>query len=316
MTLDEFKKLFSLAPERYPQKLESRFPRILNQLLANWDSPHEQEEFLRDLVVDTRGNRQGFPQGVLEEILFISELYHRWRQDRRRTADEKRLSELSPKLIPELEAGQKHQTSELTKKLDQLKVMISKDDIAAIQFLTDNGIGANQKDKDGQTPLMHATQSNAESVLLNLIKLNGNPHMQDITGNTALHWAVVMNRMRMVEILLYFGARPDVKNKAGATPFALSVIKADPSIAKRLLDYGADILVSDNMGNFPLHKAVMAKSKESIWLLLSVGAAKETKNKEGMSPEDLAGRDKDLAALFDKFRNQSLKQSLQEKGKT
>ena len=315
MTLEEFKKLFALAPERYPQKLESRFPRILNSILANWDSPHEQEAFLRDLVVDTRGNRQGFPPGVMEEILFISELYHRWRLDRRRTADPKRMAELSPKLVPELEAGQKPLNPELIKKLDQLKVLISKDNPAAISFLAENGIQPNQKDRDGQTPLMHAAQAGAENVLLNLIKMNANPHVQDITGNTPLHWAVVMNRLRMVEIMLYFGSNPNAKNKAGATPFSLSVIKSDPSIAKRLLDYEADILLADNMGNFPLHKAVSAKSKENIWLLLSVGASKENRNKEGLSPEDIASRDPDISALFEKFRSQALKQSLAEKSK-
>lgn len=313
MNIDSFKKLFSLVPERYPSNLASQYPRILNQILANWESPAEQDVYLNELVVDKRGNRQGFPPKVLAEILFIAELYARWKQDRRRKADDKRLKELSPKLLLEIETKQSPLTPELKKILQQLKMQITKHDVSAMDILIKNKLYPNQRDIDGQTPLMYAASAGAEQIALSLIKLDANPHMSDITGNTALHWAVAMNRLRLVEILLYFGANPDAKNKAGATPFSLSVIKSDSAIARRLLDYGADLFNMDNLGNTPLHKAVSAKAKESVWILLKSGADKDLRNKEGVSPIDLAEMDQEMKSVFERYRSDLMRSSIGEK---
>lgn len=268
---------------------------------------------MNGLVVDMRGSRQGFPKKVLEEILFISELYARWRKDRRRRADEARLDEISARHLGDIEMTQQRATGDLLAQLQNLKQLINKDDIRAIDYLSKNKIGVNQKDSDGQTPLMHAVSANAEQVTLSLIKLNANPHVYDVTGNTSLHWAVAMNRLRMVEILLYFGANADTKNKAGATPLSLAVIKNDPSITKRLLDYGADVMVMDHNGSTPLHKAVQAKAMDNVWLLLMAGASKETKNRDGLSCSDLAERASDIKQLFDKHRSDLLRASMGER---
>lgn len=313
MTLENFKKLFALVPERYPANLANNYPRVLNQIIANWESPAEQDAYLNELVVDQRGNRAGFPPKVLAEILFISELYARWKEDRRRKADEKRLKELSPKLLLDIEGRQAPMSPELKKTLMQLKMQITKGDDGALEVFQRLGINPNQKDQDGQTMLMYAASSGAEKVALGLIKHNANPHMQDMTGNTALHWAVAMGKLRMVEILLYYGADPNAKNKAGQSAFALSVIKADSAIARRLMDYGADISNMDNVGNTPLHKAVAAKAKENVLILLRAGASKDLRNKEGVSPMDLADKDAELRAVFEKYRTELMRTSMGEK---
>lgn len=306
MTLEEFKKLFALAPERFPSTLEERYPRILTQILKNWESPNEQEHYFQELVVDMRGNRQGFPPKAMEEILFLSEVYARWRSDRKRKADEKKLKDISPKLVIDLDRQQAPLTPELTKQLAQLKSMLAKDDPKIIDIMTANKIDPNQKDADGQTLLMHAAIQNAEKAILALIKLNANPHMMDFTGNTALHWAVVSNRLRVSEILLYFGANPDAKNKGGATPLSLAAIKADTAILRRLLDYGSDVMSFDNQGNFPLHKAVTAKAKDATIMLANAGASWSGRNKEGISPQDLAEKDPEMRLVFDRLRREAM----------
>lgn len=313
MTPENFKKLFALVPERYPSALAANYPRVLNQIIANWESPAEQDVYLNELVVDKRGNRAGFPPKVLAEILFISELYARWKEDRRRRADDKRLKELGPKMLLDIEGVQAPMTPELKKSLMQLKMQIMKGEETVLEAFQKLGVSPNQRDPDGQTMLMYAASSGAEKVALGLIKHNANPHMQDMTGNTPLHWAVAMGKLRMVEILLYYGADPNVKNKSGQSAFALSVIKSDSAIARRLMDYGADITSMDNISNTPLHKAVNAKSKENIMILLRAGASKDLRNKEGVTPMDLAEKDPELRSVFERYRTELMRTSMGEK---
>lgn len=65
----------SRAPWDDLSSVERRFPRISRELGHLWNGPHI-DRYLDDLLIDTRGNRQGFPAAVLEELMFLSSL--RW----------------------------------------------------------------------------------------------------------------------------------------------------------------------------------------------------------------------------------------------
>jgi hypothetical protein len=58
-----------------PLALMRRFPRIGNQLAAVWSDTPAVRSYLDSLLVDDRGNRQGFPPDVLRELLSLR-LYH------------------------------------------------------------------------------------------------------------------------------------------------------------------------------------------------------------------------------------------------
>ena len=58
-----------------PLALMRRFPRIANQLAAVWSDTPSVRSYLDSLLVDDRGNRQGFPPDVLREMLSLR-LYH------------------------------------------------------------------------------------------------------------------------------------------------------------------------------------------------------------------------------------------------
>ena len=58
-----------------PLALMRRFPRIANQLAAVWSETQSVRSHLDSLLVDGRGNRQGFPPDVLRELLSLR-LYH------------------------------------------------------------------------------------------------------------------------------------------------------------------------------------------------------------------------------------------------
>ncbi len=60
--------LLALPPELRPKVLTERFPRIANVLADCWARPLERRAVLRDLLVDLRGGRRGFPALVQDEL--------------------------------------------------------------------------------------------------------------------------------------------------------------------------------------------------------------------------------------------------------
>lgn len=51
--------------------IEGRFARIARELTARWNRS-DIDDYLDSLLIDTRGNRMGFPPEVLEEIMFLA----------------------------------------------------------------------------------------------------------------------------------------------------------------------------------------------------------------------------------------------------
>lgn len=49
-------------------RLRRQFPRIVNHIATLWDDAVAMHDYLDSLMIDRRGNRQGFPPGVLDEI--------------------------------------------------------------------------------------------------------------------------------------------------------------------------------------------------------------------------------------------------------
>lgn len=288
MNHDNFRKLFAKAPEKFPVGLEKRYPRVLQEILSRWDSPRDLENYMRGLVVDDRGNRQGFPPEILKEILFLSGLFERWRAERKRRVDPETLHGLRPELAEELDRCQQPLTPELSARLSQLKQAVSRDDLSALEGQEEF---YNQKDRDGMTLTMHAASAGSEKCLIHLLKKRANPHLADSAGNQALHWAVTMSKLRSSEILLFFGALPMTRNHAGATALTLAAIKPDPALVGRLLDYGADPNTPDGRGEFALHKAVGSGAQETVRFLLANGASKDMRNRDGKTPEALAKPD-------------------------
>jgi len=54
--------------------LEASFPRIVEGLLKVWNSAEATEHFLDGLLVDDRDDRQGLPESVFGELMFLSDL--------------------------------------------------------------------------------------------------------------------------------------------------------------------------------------------------------------------------------------------------
>jgi hypothetical protein len=65
--------LSSLNESVRPQQLAERFPRIVNKLTTLWRRPMQLDEYFDELIIDKRGNRQGFPLSILMELTNLKE---------------------------------------------------------------------------------------------------------------------------------------------------------------------------------------------------------------------------------------------------
>ena len=66
----------SELPQRLqPRETATRFPHILNRLANLWSSPHACRLYFDDLLMDQRGDRQGFPLRIASEIVGLKDHY-------------------------------------------------------------------------------------------------------------------------------------------------------------------------------------------------------------------------------------------------
>lgn len=68
-------KLKAAPAAVYPHKLETAFPRILDRFVDIWGNPRLMEEYFKELMIDERGDRHGFPEDILMEILDLRSYY-------------------------------------------------------------------------------------------------------------------------------------------------------------------------------------------------------------------------------------------------
>jgi hypothetical protein len=65
----------TLPTDIQPRTLLYRFPRIANLIAAMWQDSNSLRRYVDDLLVDKRGNRQGFPVDVLRELFQLRAYY-------------------------------------------------------------------------------------------------------------------------------------------------------------------------------------------------------------------------------------------------
>jgi len=67
------KWIASLPQEVKPLALLRRYPRIANVLALTWSEPDSVLAYMGELLLDRRGNRQGFPKAIRQELLALRE---------------------------------------------------------------------------------------------------------------------------------------------------------------------------------------------------------------------------------------------------
>ncbi len=67
--------LAKLPDSQRPRALPVRFPHMANALAARWDNMTALRAYLDNLLIDDRGNRQGLPDAVADELACLKNYY-------------------------------------------------------------------------------------------------------------------------------------------------------------------------------------------------------------------------------------------------
>ena len=155
-----------------------------------------------------------------------------------------------------------------------LMLAVRADSTQAVELLLKSGAqsSVNAKDKQRQTALAYAADqySDAEQMVLALLKAGANADEPDVDGVTPLMRAARRDSSATVEALLAAGASVHAKDKQGRTPLFYVAERYDNKgvmIAKLLLSAGADASLKDNEGQTALMRARGRSDEQLISLL-------------------------------------------------
>ena len=123
------------------------------------------------------------------------------------------------------------------------------------------------------------------TILQKLFKDSPIIHCQNKEGDTPLHHASKTGQISVVKELMKCGVAIDIKNSKKYTPLHLAVTrKHNHEIVNVLLDHGADINAKNEYGQTPLHLAVTNDCVVIVRTLLKRGANVNSLNDSQSSP--------------------------------
>lgn len=103
-----------------------------------------------------------------------------------------------------------------------------------VEFLRQQGVDMNMRDKGGRTALYIAAENNDEEGIRRLVQLGAERQLKDYKGQTPLHRAAAAGHTRVVELLLGMGADIDATDKAGWTAASHAKLNNHHQLANRL----------------------------------------------------------------------------------
>jgi hypothetical protein len=275
----------------YPHELEKRYPRILNKIIELWGTPQLDAYFL-DLMVDTRGNREGFPTEVASEIYHLNQLYDRTKGQTEEPVDP--WANIDFQKQAEIEAqGYKWTPQDFLRAAEN-------NDFRTICLFLGSGINADTRDERGWTPLMiSAFNGNAEIAAL-LIRSGADVHTTDNAGYGPMHWAAFNGYTNVIKLLIEREADVNARSQHGWTPLLQGATRGHVAACWALISGGADVNLASNDGWTPLHKACANGHGKVVRLLLSAKANREAQYQDGATPLFLAEKNKheDIVALL------------------
>ncbi|KAG2485710.1 hypothetical protein HYH03_015594 [Edaphochlamys debaryana] len=155
----------------------------------------------------------------------------------------------------------------------------------AARALIAAGADVNAASKSGERALTQAVLSASRELVGALLGAGADRDAADSRGETALHWAAFGERMGPLEELLAAGARIEAANKDGETPLARAASANRLAAVRALLAAGASASAG---GSTALHHAARGSGAEVIAALLAAAADKSAKDKDGLTPWDVA----------------------------
>ena len=282
-------------PERYPFALEQKYERILNKITDLWDTP-EIDDYFADLLMDERGDRQGFPQEVAREIVTLSKTHEMLKQQAVSEGSDPWEQEQAKKRLSE---------QGINFQVQYFMTILERGDQATAELFIKGGINVNHVGENGWTPLMIATFNGNENIAKLLIEKGANIHIQDTAGYAPIHWAAFNGFNEVTAILLKKGVNPDTTNRYGWTPLMQAAARGHVEIVQMLLKKGVVTNRCDEEGWTPLHKATANGHLAVIKLLMDAGADCHAAHRDGATPLSLA-KEKNKAEILKIFLSRSV----------
>lgn len=165
--------------------------------------------------------------------------------------------------------------------------------VEVAKSLLANGANINEKDADGSTPLMLASEGNAylpNSVPLVQILIDARASLEarDLRGRTALHRAAAGGRTNVVGVLLDSGALLNTKTNDGATPLYYAVEFGKMPVLELLIARHAQLDLADAAETTPLMiasegNAYLPNNTPMVETLLTAGAKVDKIDAHGRS---------------------------------
>jgi ankyrin repeat protein len=168
----------------------------------------------------------------------------------------------------------------------------------------------NGRSSDGSTPLLVAANMGRTELAKLLVLSKADVNLTDLDGGSPLAAAVAGLNWDLTEFLLKWHANPNQKIiPLGLTVLMLAASQRDKRGVQLLLEHKADFKAVDDCGQNAVHHAVsgaaemveikgdqfvpqgpISESLEIVRLLVAAGADVTLKNKQGLSPINVADR--------------------------
>lgn len=286
--------------ERYPHKLEREYPRILEKIIALWDSP-ELDQYFSELLVDERGDRAGFPPEVAREIMHLNLAHSSQQALAPRKHDLWDTCATLANFI-HVDANGNAATSinlpEASKRtLRKLGIPCSVDGFLraaeaglneAVELFLQAKVSTETRNEKGWTALMLAAHYGKNDVLQSLLRHGANVNARDLANNTALHWAAYYGNDGATKTLVENKAQINAVGDFAPSPLLMMTARRHQDSVRLLLENGANPNATTRDNWTALHKAVAMGYTEIVKLLLAHGASIDIRNADGDTPVKLA----------------------------
>ena len=285
--------------DKYPADLAREFPQIANRIADLWGT-EEVDRYLGGLIVSNRESRQGFPLGVMSELLALHALHYAYRQ--RDPASEHGAwayeREMSREKVDLFGTALPLRGGDITPQV--MFRAVEAGDTRGALGLVRAGMDVNVRRSDHWTPLMVALFNAREETAQMLITLGADVRAKANRGYQPIHWAAHNGHTKVMRTLIEKGADVNAATDHGWTPLFQAATRGYAEISELLAQHGAAINAADYQGLTALHQACRHAHPAIVKFLLANGADPNAVARDGTTPMALAkkGGNADLVGLL------------------
>ncbi|KAG9336569.1 hypothetical protein JZ751_002916 [Albula glossodonta] len=171
-----------------------------------------------------------------------------------------------------------------------LLLAVSRENLACVQCLLENGADPDIASKNKDTPLYKACEKENVEIVAIILKFGGGVNQRCIQGWTALHETVCRNNIEIGKMLMEAGARVNSSDMYGITPLFVAAQSGRAEALNFLIEHGADVNSQAADGTTALYEASKNGHREVVELLLSHHADANKPAKSGLLPLQVAAQ--------------------------